>query len=238
MLKELITYLFDFVKGADKIVEVDKRKYFTFGRDFEIINPPLPTALSVQGLAGVVGYIKSEPADTKLVVTCDTSTVQVRGSLDELYQDRACYLATSFGYFTFKFGYYYGVEEFIILMQSQFEETPEKTTLLKLIGNIKDGQVISRLDDGITQEVTARVGITRLENVPLQNPVKLNPKRTFSEVEQVESPFIIRGRSGQGEPSFALFEADGGAWQIEAVKRIKEYIFKEAGALNSNLLIL
>ncbi len=44
------------------------------------------------------------------------------------------------------------------------------------------------------------------------------------EVEQPESKFVFRMRKGVDGPEAALFEADGGAWKIEAMKRIKEYL--------------
>jgi hypothetical protein len=147
-------------------------------------------------------------------------------------------VATKFNYFTFQFGYYYGVEEFIIKLQTQFEDTEARAQLLRLVGNIKDGQVIQRQDDGITQEVTARVGITKLENVPLTNPVMLKPKRTFAEIEQVETAFIVRGKSGQDEPSFALYQCDGGAWELEAVQRIRKYISDSIGGATTNILVI
>lgn len=240
MLKELIVYLFNFAKASERIALVDKVPYHVNGENYKRINPPTPEAISTSGLNGVVGYIKKELSDNKdlrLAVTCDVNALQVRGVLDPVFRGRECYLTTSFGYFDFRFGQYYGVEEFIIKLQSQFDTTEDLSGLLKLVGNIKDGQVIQRQDDGITQEVTAKVGITRLDTVPLVNPVKLKPKRTFAEIDQVETAFIIRGRSGQQEPTFALFEADGGAWQIEAVKRIQEYLKKEIGDAPGILII-
>ena len=48
--------------------------------------------------------------------------------------------------------------------------------------------------------------------------VKLRPYRTFLEVEQPESDFLIRIREG-GEIGF--FEADGGAWKLFARSIIK-----------------
>ena len=241
MLKEFIEYLFDYVKAEKRVTDVEGRKYFQFNNSWKIINPPMPEAISTSGLAGITEYanmaIEANVPKVELTITCDVNTVQVRGVLDPEYQQRKCFLTTSFSYFDFHFGSYYGVEEFIIKMQSQFDDTDDKAKLMQLIGNIKDGQVIQRQDDGITQEVTARVGITRLDNVQLTNPVRLKPKRTFAEVDQVESAFIIRARSGQSEPSFALFEADGGAWQIEAVKRIKDYIRTNTGNKASILVI-
>ena len=58
-------------------------------------------------------------------------------------------------------------------------------------------------------------------DVVVPNPVTLMPRRTFFEIEQPASPFIFRMQSG---PTCALFEADGGAWQQEAMQRIAIYL--------------
>jgi len=74
---------------------------------------------------------------------------------------------------------------------------------------------------GVSQSVTARAGLARVAEVPVTNPVTLRPYRTFAEVEQPASPFILRLKRKDGEmPQCALFEADGGKWKIEAIQNI------------------
>jgi hypothetical protein len=51
--------------------------------------------------------------------------------------------------------------------------------------------------------------------------VVLAPYRTFVEVTQPESDFVFRMQNG---PRCALFEADGGAWKLTAMRHIKEYL--------------
>ncbi|MDL2276354.1 hypothetical protein LJC02_01750, partial [Breznakia sp. OttesenSCG-928-G09] len=53
---------------------------------------------------------------------------------------------------------------------------------------------------------------------------KVAPFRTFAEVEQPNSRFLLRVREG-GE--MALFEADGGAWKLEAQNNVSTFIRKE-----------
>lgn len=59
------------------------------------------------------------------------------------------------------------------------------------------------------------------EAVP--NPVYLKPFRTFTEITQPESAFVLRMRESGGI-QVALFEADGGAWKNEAILAIKDYL--------------
>lgn len=55
--------------------------------------------------------------------------------------------------------------------------------------------------------------------------VRLSPYRTFREIAQPESQFLLRIKTGDnGAVQAALFEADGGAWRNEARLRIAAYL--------------
>ncbi len=80
----------------------------------------------------------------------------------------------------------------------------------------------------MSQEVTARQGIALSQRVAVKPRVPLRPYRTFLEVEQPESEFLLRldeqGRVG-------LFEADGGMWKMTAKHSIADYLEFELAAL-------
>ena len=96
--------------------------------------------------------------------------------------------------------------------------------LLKVAGNVKETSVKTVQDDGVSQVVAMSTGVASVEDVILPNRVKLKPYRTFVEVDQPESEFIFRVKEGI---TFKLIEADGGAWRLEAIKNIKEYLEKK-----------
>ena len=79
-------------------------------------------------------------------------------------------------------------------------------------------------DDGVTQKATVKKGINGKEDAVVPNPVNLRPYRTFTEVEQPESEFVFRMKQSDHDVCCALFEADGGAWKREAMKKVKEYL--------------
>lgn len=62
------------------------------------------------------------------------------------------------------------------------------------------------------------------EKQALKPRVTLRPYRTFLEVEQPESEFLLRLREGG---KIGLFEADGGMWKQQAKKNIAEYFQEE-----------
>lgn len=58
--------------------------------------------------------------------------------------------------------------------------------------------------------------------------VPLRPYRTFQEVEQPESEFLLRLDE---EGNIGLFEADGGMWKLTARQTVKAFLEKELSGL-------
>lgn len=140
------------------------------------------------------------------------------------------------------YGRFYDSESFNILLQSRFCQNEATAKLLSIVGNVKSSDVQTKSDNGITQTVQTSKGIVLKEDTELPNPVVLAPFRTFVEIEQVASAFIFRAKEAKNpysggdekEINFALFEADGGAWKLEAAQRIKTYLeeaFKDTGVV-------
>ncbi len=49
--------------------------------------------------------------------------------------------------------------------------------------------------------------------------------RTFREIQQPKSKFLFRLKQSETNlPTFAFFEADGGAWKLQAVEDIARYL--------------
>lgn len=124
----------------------------------------------------------------------------------------------------FPFERYMDLETFNIMLQSRFVDTNDRAALLALTANVVDENVKSYGDDGISQVATVKSGVTSVADVKVPNPVLLRPFRTFAEVDQPESKFIFRMRKGDDGVTAALIEADGGAWKIEAIQNIAEYL--------------
>jgi len=59
------------------------------------------------------------------------------------------------------------------------------------------------------------------------NPVTLRPWRTFRDINQPASEFVVRldsKRGRDGDTQVALFEADGAQWKYQAMAYIDEYL--------------
>lgn len=127
----------------------------------------------------------------------------------------------------FRFGQFYPREDFNIALQSLFVDDGDRANVLKVIGSIKESAVGEYDDDGVSQTVVAKSGVARVSEVQVPNPVSLSPFRTFAEVAQPTSPFVLRIKPGLSEgqmPTVALFEADGGKWRLEAIENIARYL--------------
>lgn len=140
---------------------------------------------------------------------------------------------------SFPFGKFMAVEDFIINLQSCFVQDENTAMLLGFVSSVRNDSGVEQSDDGMSQKVTARSGISLTKAANTPNPVTLRPYRTFSEVEQPASPFVFRVKSDEIRGvQAALFEADGNAWRHEAIISIRDYFKKALKGMATNAIIL
>ena len=116
-------------------------------------------------------------------------------------------------------------ESFCISLASGFVPTDDRDTILQFLSSVKAESVADYGDDGISQRATVSTGVSGKKDVVVPNPVTLAPYRTFHEIDQPESKFIFRLKNEGKEIYCRLFEADGGAWKMDAIGEIKKYCF-------------
>lgn len=112
-----------------------------------------------------------------------------------------------------------GFEAAQIAMRTRFQETPDTTYALKLLSEISNGAKITFSDNGVATSVVTQKGVSLQSNEAIRPIVTLKPYRTFQEVDQPASQFLIR----INERGISFIEADGGMWKLAARKTIKEY---------------
>lgn len=213
--------------GGSKAEEIQGRTYSNGPKGIVPLVPPKAETLHLNTLTGVVDYCGGKPIPETMLHIIGPSEVKL---IDEYFDSenwltRSTYLKASHESPTFRFGQWMDAENFIINLQAMFVPDENTAAILKVVGNITEEAVKTFSDDGVTQSVTAKVGISRVEQVSVPNPVTLRPYRTFREVEQPASTFVFRMRGGKGEaPSCALFEADGKMWELEAIQAIKFWL--------------
>lgn len=199
-----------------------------------LIKPgPQAVALGVYTLGALAEYVKANrdalDLTTLVAHVVGPDVVVLNGKLQDRSRARESYVKATALNLTENFlGKFMSLEEFVIGLQSRFLDSGERTALLRLFSNVKHETVKTSSDDGIGQTVTAKAGVALVSDVVVPNPVTLSPFRTFREVLQPASSFVLRvqpGRNG-GLPEAGLFEADGGAWRIVAVDRVRDWLIE------------
>lgn len=233
--KDALQYLVNLGESLDPIVKTDLGIYTKMG--LTRLKLPRASALEVTTLTGFVDYVKLnfDATSQDLLVHVNTPSEVLLYSPLNQDRERECYIeAKAILPNNICFDRFLETEQFNIMLQSSFVDNNSRSLLLKVIGNIKEEGIKQIGDDGVSQAATIKTGVASVNDVVVPNPVLLAPYRTFPEIEQPESKFIFRMQSG---PKAAIFEADGGAWRNEAMKRIKEYL-AEALKENRNVQII
>lgn len=223
--KEALEYLVNLGINENPIVQVEGKPYSV--KQLVPVKEIGPAALEFNFLDSLITYIQKgiDFEDADLIIEIKNPTeialhTQIIGNFNERLTPVICSALVS----AFPWGKFTDPDNFIIMAMSRFVENEDLGKIRSIVGNVKSEEVIQFGDDGISQQVTAKSGIARVDNIVIPPRVKLAPYRTFMEIEQPESKFVFRAKKSDSLPYFALFEADGGAWRIEAMKRIKAYL--------------
>ncbi|WP_018782923.1 hypothetical protein [Bacillus sp. 95MFCvi2.1] len=206
--------------GTVETHEIGKETFST--QPLYLVKEPTASEIVVRSLSGLVDYVKSE-FDTNQALMLhieNPTTVSCFTEVNGNYK-RSVLVKAEASIPHFRFSTFHDREEFNINLQSGFVQNEDRDIVLKVVGTVVEESVKEIGDDGVSQAVTAKMGVASRGNVKVPNPVVLRPYRTFVEVEQPESKFVFRMREGS---RCGLFEADGGAWKLEAMKNIKTYL--------------
>lgn len=220
--KEALEYMHDLGRDEEKTVEVGGYTYSHMPLK-RILLPSVET-LKLTSLNSLVTYLKGNMDEWSrhlAIHIVDHRTVRLISSLNDDFTRDIIIEVNAVIPDQIRYGSFYTTEDFNIILQSRFQRTDDRDLLLKFTGLIKEDKVKTTGDDGISQAVTIKTGITSIGNAVVPNPVTLAPFRTFLELDQPESRFIFRMKDG---PEAALFEADGGAWKLEAVNLIAKHL--------------
>lgn len=219
MLKEFAQYLSEMRRP--ELVEAEGRTYST--RQLHLINEgkPAVSAFIVRNLSGVVDYVKSKfDNEDKLIIHVESPTqVNLFDALDSI-GERRTYVRAKAMLPDITYDRFLSREAFNIQLQSCFVDSTDKSLLLQLISTVVEDEGVKTTDTGVSQKVVVKTGITTAENVETKENYALKPFRTFVEVEQPYSSFILRLKEGA---QAALFSADGGAWELNAIQNIRDY---------------
>lgn len=233
-LKEALEYAVELKDGQKKIVVgYEGKEWFDAkAHDLRELDPRrYPKPLQLSSLTSLVEYIRKQLDQTGLyanliVHVTDHDTVEVKTELDDESRRRVLAVAKAI-IPKIRYEQFMDVEQFNIMMQSNFIPNGDSEVVLNYASAIKIDKGAEIADNGVSQVTTIKTGVSTLQLAKAPNPVTLKPYRTFQEVDQPESKFVFRINDA---PGCALFEADGGIWRAEAKALIAEY-------LHTNLIV-
>lgn len=228
MLKEAIQYLVGLKEN--KTYDINGETY----SDHELVriapHVDRPREITVNGLSSIAELIREEydifvdslPIYIRII---DAREVAVFTSYDDMMARDALYRCSCDAP-SFRPGWMEH-DEAIIKLRSIFVQDGEGSDLeyvMDLLARVSKESSVTSSDNGISQTVEARQGVALSQRVKVRPIVRLTPYRTFLEVEQPTSEFLLRldeeGRVG-------LLEADGGRWKMDAKQYISEFFHLE-----------
>lgn len=248
-------YLFTAGRDVQKAIdEVEKptlmedkygRQYFCAAGEYEEIPEKLPDKLvkaepfETFSLDGLLDYLMHDPEGKfgiKHIVRVKSPTlVEVITTETGYWRERELVAYCKAVIPEIRFGVYMDADDFQVMVQTGFVDSENRAKVLKLAGNVRKEQNMQTADDGVSQKITINSGVSTATDVIVKNPVELTPYRTFHEVEQPESAFVLRFDE-DGNP--ALFTGDGSKWKLEAVASISKYIKEALKGSNANVIVI
>ena len=226
MLKEFITHI---QKTTQPLIQQIGGSTFAINGDGnarEILpNICHPDTLPLHSLEALVKMVQTEAVnmDAPLYITIPNHlTVRCFGQpdADARYFRQVYYEAKATDVPGFQDGFR-DQEKAIIELRSRFAPGEGVDYLLDLLSRISKDSGVTTNDNGVSQTVEARQGVALKATVQVKPRVPLRPFRTFQEVEQPESEFLLRMDE---EGNIGLFEADGGMWKLTARQTVKAFL--------------
>lgn len=125
----------------------------------------------------------------------------------------------------FDYGHKYNLENFIIALKAGFQETDNLKRIIELCSKIRISDDDELEDDGITQTVSVKAGVTLKGKETVPNPVELVPFKTFPEITVPPEKFVFRvQKGGYDKATFALYKSKSMAWEMYCVEQIKKFL--------------
>lgn len=212
-----------------------KGKHYSPVNLVRIGKAPLPNVFKVSTLSSLAEYLnkKIDHADhSKLFLLIDSvNTVLLSGHLTE-EMERVLFVSCELPRVEeFPFGHFQNLESFLIGLRTKFKPSADRDKLMSFCSKITSSASLQTADDGVTQNIEIKAstsGVLKANGVA-PSLVELAPFRTFREVEQPASEFIFRMRGGSPDqaPTCALLESDGGAWRLQAIENVSNWLKKK-----------
>lgn len=231
----------EFIEKIESLVEGKKEEFQQVevlgktyvNKNWNRVDPKQVEAIRLHSLTAMVDFIKTTVENNNcgltlpLVIEASHSTMKVITSLAE-DSSRLTVAVVEPNIPDIRFDFFIDKENFIVQLQTCFEDSTNKTNLLESIKYISSEDKVVTEDNGVSQVVTMKQGTSLKSEVQINPIAKLIGYRTYKEIDQVETMYLLRLKD---EGKLALFEADGGSWKYEAQKRVSKHLKDELSDL-------
>lgn len=202
------------------VVEINEKKYIRNG--FTLIQPSFPKEVPLTSLAGMIRFAAQKSKNPRRLVILSPRLVCIDEEVSEL-NTFARVASLDLDLEEFKYGKYMPLDEFRINLIIKFEDSKDRTSLIKYISKITEKSETRLSDDGITINTTVEVG-TSGANIELQafsSELVLKPRRTFPEIEQPETKLLFRMKN---KNEMALYDFSDGSWISECTEKLHDFL--------------
>lgn len=234
MLKDAIEKI---VSLANPMVSAVGDRTYVFGKDgnFMEVEPDLDMVQEIRlnSLDAIVKFVTSEATNltdsilyltvpNHLTVNCFTSPdKECKNLRTALYEAKA----TDVPGWAEKMQL--GFEEAQIALRTRFQLTDDIQYAQKLLSDITTGCKVTYNDNGVATNIVTQQGVALQGKTTIRPIINLRPYRTFQEVEQPASDFLIR----VNDRYITFIEADGGMWKLAARETVKAYLEEHLAGL-------
>ena len=229
MIKEAIDRIISLADGG--ILETSDGRKLWSKTGSPIEEPSVKPVATVKTLSALLGVfdgpeLSNMNKDFLQVIIDDEHRVSVKSSVDKIWKKRDTFIQAVYDSIEFPFGRQLDQEGFVIASQCLFSDGADKKSVIDFVSSIASEEVMQSEDNGVAQSVVTKTAAHgRKESTRVGPIVTLKPFRTFPDVDQPESQFLLRFTQRKGAlPLIALHEADGGKWRIQATKNIAEFL--------------
>lgn len=231
MLKEAIEKIERM--AAPTTVEIEGSVYSNQELVFVQDKKPMPKCIELTGLDSVCKMVRNEADHVGLQIFIqvkDYRNVSVFTSLDS-DEDRLYLYKCAADTPVVTTDRFMDYEKAVIELRSLYIPNDGTDYLLQLLSSISNESRVTSSDNGVTQRIEATNGIALSSMVTVKPRVTLQPFRTFIEVAQPASEFLLRINE-RGEIGF--YQADGGVWKLEATRNVAAYFEEKLQDLIDN----
>lgn len=198
-----------------------------------VVFDPRPEPIKASTLSGLLDYIRENRDELNyeflMLHVVDFSRVELFSKPTGKTLKRTVHFIAELdnNYPSFPFDQFLDQENFLIKMNALFSATEDRSRVIGVASKVAAQDRITGEDDGLAQNVNIQRGVSGsvTDEITTRGLYTLAPYRTFRDIQQPESSFIMRLRENNGGiPRIALFDAEGEIWRKAAVDAIKNYL--------------